>query len=77
MSPKIASIYFSDPRQKIAGSFGFRGYGLLNSLLPKIFLMAILLGLDINKKLQAVTEEVNQNRLRDHHVSIELLEDDL
>ena len=46
IASKIASIYFSDPGQKVKGGFGVYGNGLLNALLLDIFLTAILLGLD-------------------------------
>ena len=55
MAPGITNIYFLDLGRKIENSFGLRGDGFLNSLLPGDFLTAILLGLGTNKEPQAVT----------------------
>ena len=56
MAPKTASIYFSDPGQKVEGGFTLYSDDFLNGLLPGIFSMAILLGLGTDEKLQAVAE---------------------
>ena len=74
IAPKTATIYFSDPKQKIGVGFSLCSNGFLNGLLPIVLSTAILLGLDINRRPQAVAEQADWDWLRDYHVSIKFLE---
>ena len=56
MAPKTANIYFSNPRRKVEGGFDFHGNSFFNGLLPGIFPTAILLGLGIDGRPQAIAE---------------------
>ena len=59
MAPTIAAIYLLDPKGKVEGSFGLCGNGFLNGLLSSIFSTAILLGLGIDRKPQAITKQAD------------------
>ena len=44
-----ASIYFTDPRQKVESGFGLRNNSFLDALISDVLLTAVLLGLGINR----------------------------
>ena len=74
MASKTASIHFSNLKQKVENGFSLCGDGFFNSLLLSVFSTTILLGLGIDKMAKAITEQADQDRLRDQHISIKFLE---
>ena len=77
MAPRMASIYFSNLGRKVESGFDHCSNELLNARLPGVFLTAIVLGLGMDRRPQAIAEQADQDCLRDHYVSIKFSEDGL
>ena len=67
------SIYLRDLQKKVQGGLGLSR----NSLVLDVLSTTFLFGLDTDGRPEAVAEQADQDRLQDHHVDIEFLEDGL
>ena len=72
-----ANIHLTNPRKKVQGGLGFSRDSVLDGLIPGVLLTTFLLGLGTDGGPEAVTEQVDQDRLRDYRVGIKFLEDGL
>ena len=77
VASEAASIHLTDPKRKVQGGLGLTRDSFLDGLVPSVFLTTFLLGLGMDGGPEAVAEQGDQDRLREHHVGIEFLEDGL